>query len=135
MIALDPRNASALNYLGYTYADLGQNLDEAERLILEALKIQAGRRLSSPTASGWVYYKKGDYPKALHHLKKAAEIVPERPRHSGARGGCLSKAERQAERPQILSEVHDPAREGKRPRTPKKPRRKKRCRRKIRQLK
>ncbi len=41
VISLDPKNANALNYLGYTYADLGENLDEAEHLIKEALKIQA----------------------------------------------------------------------------------------------
>ncbi len=29
-IALNPNNAAALNYLGYTYAEMGQHLDEAE---------------------------------------------------------------------------------------------------------
>jgi len=37
VISLDPQNANALNYIGYTYAELGINLDEAERLILTAL--------------------------------------------------------------------------------------------------
>ncbi|MFY9704986.1 MAG: tetratricopeptide repeat protein, partial [Desulfobacterales bacterium] len=40
VIRLDPQDASALNYLGYTYADLGKNLEEAERLIKEALKVK-----------------------------------------------------------------------------------------------
>ena len=35
VIQIDPKHANALNYLGYTYADLGKNLDEAERLIKE----------------------------------------------------------------------------------------------------
>jgi Tfp pilus assembly protein PilF len=78
VIALDPQNASALNYLGYTYADLGQNLDEAEQLILEALKYKPNDGFITDSL-GWVYYKKGDYPKALHYLKKAAEIVPDDP--------------------------------------------------------
>jgi len=78
VIALDPQNASALNYLGYTYADLGQNLDEAEQLILEALKYKPDDGFITDSL-GWVYYKKGDYQKALHFLKKASEIVPEDP--------------------------------------------------------
>jgi tetratricopeptide (TPR) repeat protein len=78
VIALDPKNASALNYLGYTYADLGQNLDEAEQLILEALKYKPNDGFITDSL-GWVYFKKGDYPKALHYLKKASEMVPEDP--------------------------------------------------------
>jgi tetratricopeptide (TPR) repeat protein len=78
VIALEPQNASALNYLGYTYADLGQNLDEAERLILEALKYKPDDGFITDSL-GWVYYKKGDYQKALTYLKKASEIVPEDP--------------------------------------------------------
>ncbi len=78
VIALEPQNASALNYLGYTYADLGQNLDEAEQLILEALKYKPDDGFITDSL-GWVYYKKGDYQKALAYLKKASEIVPEDP--------------------------------------------------------
>ncbi len=78
VIAVDPQNASALNYLGYTYADLGQNLDEAEQLILEALKYKPNDGFITDSL-GWVYYKKGDYQKALNYLKKASEIVPEDP--------------------------------------------------------
>jgi tetratricopeptide (TPR) repeat protein len=78
VIAVDPQNASALNYLGYTYADLGENLDEAERLILEALKYKPDDGFITDSL-GWVYYKKGDYQKALRYLKKASEIVPDDP--------------------------------------------------------
>lgn len=78
VIALDPKNASALNYLGYTYADMGQNLDEAERLVLEALKHQPNDGFITDSL-GWVYFQKGDYPKALHYLKRASEIVPDDP--------------------------------------------------------
>lgn len=78
VIRLDPQNANALNYLGYTYADLGQNLDEAERLIKEALrhKPDDGYIIDS---LGWVYFKKGLYEKALEFLEKAARLVPDDP--------------------------------------------------------
>jgi Flp pilus assembly protein TadD len=78
VIRLDPQDASALNYLGYTYADLGKNLEEAERLIKEALKVKPDDGYITDSL-GWVYYKMGDYSKALTVLKRAVELVPEDP--------------------------------------------------------
>jgi tetratricopeptide (TPR) repeat protein len=78
VISLDPKHSNALNYLGYTYADLGENLDEAERLILEALKHKPDDGYITDSL-GWVYYKKGEYEKALEYLEKAIGIVPDDP--------------------------------------------------------
>ena len=78
VIELDPKHANAMNYLGYTYADLGQNLDEAERLIKEALKYKPNDGYITDSL-GWVYYKKGQFDKALKYLKKAVELVPDDP--------------------------------------------------------
>jgi Tfp pilus assembly protein PilF len=78
VISLDPKHSNALNYLGYTYADLGKNLDEAERLILEALKHKPNDGYITDSL-GWVYYKKGEYEKALEYLQKAIGIVPDDP--------------------------------------------------------
>lgn len=78
VIELDPKHANALNYLGYTYADLGQNLDEAERLIKQALKYKPDDGYITDSL-GWVYYKKGQFDKALKYLKRAVELVPDDP--------------------------------------------------------
>jgi tetratricopeptide (TPR) repeat protein len=78
VIALDPKHANALNYLGYTYADLGVNLDEAERLIKEALKYKPDDGYITDSL-GWVYYKKGMFEEALKYLKKAVQLVPDDP--------------------------------------------------------
>ena len=78
VIAIDPKHSNALNYLGYTYADLGKNLDEAERLILEALKYKPNDGYITDSL-GWVYYKKGEFKKALEYLHQAIEIVPDDP--------------------------------------------------------
>jgi len=78
VIELDPKHANALNYLGYTYADLGQNLDEAERLIKEALKYKPNDGYITDSL-GWVYYKKGEFEKAIKYLTRAIELVPDDP--------------------------------------------------------
>jgi tetratricopeptide (TPR) repeat protein len=78
VIALDPKHANALNYLGYTYADLGRNLDEAERLIKEALKYKPNDGYITDSL-GWVYYKKGQFDKALKYIKKAVDLIPDDP--------------------------------------------------------
>jgi len=77
-ISLDPTDANALNYLGYTYADMGNNLDEAESLIRQALKHKPGDGYIIDSL-GWVYFKRGQYAQALTHLLKAATIVPDDP--------------------------------------------------------
>lgn len=78
VINLDPHNANALNYVGYIYAELGINLDEAERFIKEALKYSPDDGYITDSL-GWVYYKKGLYKDALKLLKKAADLVPDDP--------------------------------------------------------
>ena len=78
VIELDPKHANALNYLGYTYADLGTNLDEAEQLIKEALKYKPNDGYITDSL-GWVYYKKGEFEKAVQYLQKAVQMVPDDP--------------------------------------------------------
>ncbi|MCD4805574.1 MAG: tetratricopeptide repeat protein [Desulfobacterales bacterium] len=78
VISLDPHNANALNYVGYIYAELGINLDEAERLIKEALKHSPDDGYITDSL-GWVYYRKGRYKDALKLLKKAVDLAPDDP--------------------------------------------------------
>jgi tetratricopeptide (TPR) repeat protein len=51
----NPDNANALNYVGYTWAERGMKLDEAEAMITRALELRPddGYILDS---LGWVYY-------------------------------------------------------------------------------
>lgn len=78
VLELDPNHADSLNFIGYTYAEKGINLDEALELIQKALTIQpeSGYIIDS---LGWVYYQKGQYEKALDTLKKAFSLVSEDP--------------------------------------------------------
>ncbi len=77
-VRLDPEDPNSLNYLGYTYADLGMNLEEAEELILRALKLKPDDGYITDSL-GWVYYKKGHYEKALATLEKAVILIPDDP--------------------------------------------------------
>ncbi len=78
VLSLDPGNADALNFIGYSYADRGIHLDEAEQMIVQALKIKpdSGYILDS---MGWVHFRKSNYESALTYLKKALEFLPEDP--------------------------------------------------------
>jgi tetratricopeptide (TPR) repeat protein len=78
VVRLDPKHANALNYIGYTYAELGIELQEAERLIREALKIMPGDGYITDSL-GWVFFKQGRHEEALEQLLKALERVPDDP--------------------------------------------------------
>lgn len=74
VVAEDPNNAVALNYLGYMLADRGVHLEEALNYIKRAVEIdpQNGAYLDS---LGWAYYKLGNYDLAEENLRKAVERI------------------------------------------------------------
>src|SRR5262249_19085348 len=75
-IELNPQNAAALNYLGYTFAEMGVQLDEAEDLIRRALALDPTDGFYVDSL-GWVYYQRGDYQKAVEQLERALELAGE----------------------------------------------------------
>jgi Tfp pilus assembly protein PilF len=76
VLDIDPQNADALNFIGYSYADRGIHLDRAEQMIIQALKIKPdnGYILDS---LGWVHFKKNQYDSALKHLQRARQLLPD----------------------------------------------------------
>ena len=77
-IALDPKNALALNYLGYMLADHDQKLPEALQFVEDAVKLdpENGAYLDS---LGWVHYKLGQYELAEETLERAITLIPKDP--------------------------------------------------------
>lgn len=75
VIKLEPENSSAYNYLGYLFAERGENLDEAENLVKKALNLKPkdGFYLDS---LGWVYFQKGEREKAQKTLEDALQREP-----------------------------------------------------------
>ena len=78
VLADDPKNAAALNYLGYMLADRGTRLDEALGYIRRAVALdpQNGAYLDS---LGWAYYKMGNYDLAEENLRRASERTNDDP--------------------------------------------------------
>ncbi len=78
LLEMNPQNAAALNFIGYTLADHGEQLEEAERLVRRALAIHpdSGAYLDS---LGWVQFRRGDMVRATSTLERAAELEPEEP--------------------------------------------------------
>lgn len=58
VLEINPNNAHALNYLGYTWAERGQNLDRAEEMITRALAQRPNDGFITDSL-GWVYYMRG----------------------------------------------------------------------------
>jgi tetratricopeptide (TPR) repeat protein len=74
----NPRNASALNYIGYMLADRGVRLQEAVKYVEEALEIDPnnGAYLDS---LGWAFFKLNDLQKAEKYLKQAVDLIKNDP--------------------------------------------------------
>jgi tetratricopeptide (TPR) repeat protein len=72
VLARDPENAIALNYLGYMLAERGERLDESVGYLKKALQIdpENGSFLDS---LGWAYFKADKLDLAEDNLRRAAD--------------------------------------------------------------
>ncbi len=78
ILEVNPKSVPAMNYIGYSYVEKGENLDEAEDLLQEAvhLKPDDGYIIDS---LGWLYFTKGDYTRSFYLIKRALKLVPNEP--------------------------------------------------------
>ena len=72
VLARDPENATALNYLGYMLAERGERLDESVTYLKKALQIEPenGSFLDS---LGWAYFRSDKLDLAEDNLRRAAD--------------------------------------------------------------
>ncbi len=96
LLSINPEHAEALNFLGYSYAERGIKLDEAEALIQKALKLKKndGYYLDS---LAWVYFKQAKYKKAEATQQKALGIEKGDPLMHEHMGDILWKRGKQKE--------------------------------------
>ena len=70
IVEKNPENPHALNFLGYSYIESGENLDQAFGLISKAVKLRPEDAYIRDSL-GWYHYKTGNIKKALVEIKKA----------------------------------------------------------------
>jgi tetratricopeptide (TPR) repeat protein len=74
VLKLDPGNAAALNYVGYTWADKGINLEQALKYIEQAVALKPEDGFIRDSL-GWVYFRMGEIDRAIKELERAVELV------------------------------------------------------------
>ncbi|MEL7302426.1 MAG: tetratricopeptide repeat protein [Pseudomonadota bacterium] len=93
---LKPNQPLILNYLGYSWVDQNQRLDEGLDLIKSAVKLKPDDGYIVDSL-GWAYYRLGDISKAVKHLERAVELKPEDPILNDHLGDALWRAGRHRE--------------------------------------
>lgn len=82
VIEMDPNHVQGLNYLAFTYADTGENLDEAEAYVKRALELEPKDGYILDTY-GWIQFRKGNYAESIkalesaHHYQPAESVIAE----------------------------------------------------------
>ena len=93
VLADDPNNAAALNYLGYMLADKGMRLEEALGYIRKAVQLEP-QNYAYLDSLGWAYFKLGKYTQAEENLRKAVERTQNDPTVLDHMGDLLQKTDR-----------------------------------------
>jgi len=95
-LKLSPDQPFVLNYLGYSWADLGQNLPQARDMIEKA----AQRRPNDGAiidSLGWVMLRQGEITASVKTLERAVELDPQDPSINGHLGDAYWAAGRKLE--------------------------------------
>ena len=77
-IEMSPEYHNAMNYLGYMWADINRNLDEAAKHITMANELSPDNA-SYVDSLGWLYFRQGKFTEALAELQRAAELIKDEP--------------------------------------------------------
>lgn len=75
VLEIDPDFHAALNYLGYTYAESGENLEEALSLVGRAVALEPDNG-AYVDSLGWTYYRLGRHEQARGYLERAVRLEP-----------------------------------------------------------
>ena len=77
-LELYPDQPLVLNYLGYSWVDMGMNLEPALDMIRKAVELRPNDGYIVDSL-GWAYYRLGRYEDAVRELERAVELNPNDP--------------------------------------------------------
>jgi tetratricopeptide (TPR) repeat protein len=80
VLALNPNNSGALNYLGYSLADRNVRLDEAYQMVKKAVDLEPDNPAFMDSLA-WVYYRQGKLKEAEGLLVRALEMTKDATMH------------------------------------------------------
>jgi len=91
-----PDDAEAMNFVGYSWAEKGERLDEAEKLVRRAVDLEPdnGSYLDS---LGWILYQRGDLPGATATLERAEALTGPEPTILEHLGDAYRRSGREAD--------------------------------------
>jgi tetratricopeptide (TPR) repeat protein len=78
LLDAEPQFAPALNYLGYMWAEEGENLDRALVMVGQAVNLEPDNGAYADSL-GWTHFQLGNYQEARGHLERAADLVGDDP--------------------------------------------------------
>jgi len=78
LLEMDPLHADAMNFVGYSWAERGVRLEEAERLLSRALELKPDNAFFLDSL-GWIEFQKGDYARAVGLLEHADALSAPEP--------------------------------------------------------
>ena len=74
-LELEPEQPFVLNYLGYSWVDMGMNLDRAKAMLYRAVELRPDDGFIVDSL-GWVHFRLGEYEDAVEQLERAVELEP-----------------------------------------------------------
>ena len=74
-LVLFPDQPLVLNYLGYSWVERGDNLDEAFKMLHKAVEARPSDGYIVDSL-GWAYYKLGKYDESMKELERAIDLKP-----------------------------------------------------------
>jgi len=91
-----PDDAEAMNFVGYSWAEKGERLDEAEKLVRRAVDLEPdnGSYLDS---LGWILFQRGDLQGAISTLERAEALTGPEPTILEHLGDAYRRSGREAD--------------------------------------
>ncbi len=95
-LKLSPDQPLVMNYLGYSWVDMGMNLEPAMAMIRKAVDLRPDDGYIVDSL-GWAYFRLGDYQEAVKELERAVSLRSEDPVINDHLGDAYWKAGRTLE--------------------------------------